>query len=155
MSVGDPSPILGTGAPAGPVGGTGAPADARQHGRQRPATVEPVDVLEVAGGPRLELPAEPLDLKVALRAAVLGIGEQPDRQASAIDESCLGVWLWSRWQPALEPRGCTREQFVDTVVDLRREVVLWLLGDRPWLQVVSSLAGRISRRLPSSEDSTG
>jgi hypothetical protein len=114
-----------------------------------------MSVLEVAGGPRLELPAEPLDLKIALRRAVLGVVERPGVPDAFADETCLGVWLWSRWQPALEPRGCAREQCIDIVAGLRREVVLWLLGDRAWPQLVSSLAGRVSRRLPPLVDGPG
>jgi len=130
-----------------------------------------MSVLEVADGPRLDLPAEPLDLKVALRRAMLGVEEplgelsggasggpsavSPGVPAAVADATCLGVWLWSRWQPALEPRGCTREQCIDTVAGLRREVVLWLLGDRVWHQLVSSLAGRVSRRLPPLVDGPG
>ncbi len=146
------SDASGPGVPVGPASGPGEPGHEHEHEHQGLATLDPVDVLEVAGGPRLELPAEPMDLKVALRETVLGVGDRPAGPAAPAGETCLGVWLWSRWQPSLEPRGCSREQFVDTVAGLRREVVLWLLGDRTWLQVVSSLAGRISRRLPLQGD---
>jgi hypothetical protein len=49
----------------------------------------------------------------------------------------------------LEPAGCTREAFVDVVVANRRELWLWLLGDRRWEQYVTGLAGRVIRRLPA------
>ncbi|MDA8343262.1 MAG: hypothetical protein M0007_13715 [Actinomycetota bacterium] len=111
-----------------------------------------MSVIEVAGGPRLELPTEPLDLKVVLRRAMLGVEARSGTSDAYVDETCLGAWLWSRWQPVLEPRGCTREQCIDIVAGLRREVVLWLLGDRAWPQLVSSLAGRVSRRLPPLVD---
>ena len=95
--------------------------------------------------PLLELPPEPEGLRVGLRDALLGGGDWRDGFS---DDICVGVWLWSRWQPALEPAGCTREEFVDIVVANRRELWLWLVGDRRWEQYVTGLAGRVLRRLP-------
>ena len=103
-------------------------------------------VLEVDGGPRLEFPEEPADLKVALREALL---EGRNWRDGFSDDICIGVWLWSQWQPALEPAGCSREDFVDVVIANRRELWLWLKGDRQWLQFVTGLAGRVVRRLSS------
>ena len=71
------------------------------------------DEAAVAGGPRLEIPEEPEDLRMSLRDALLA-GE--DWRAGFSDDLCVGVWLWSRWQPALEPVGCSREDFVEIVV---------------------------------------
>ena len=65
------------------------------------------------GGLRLELPAEPEELRVGLRDALLAGG---DWREGFSDDICIGVWLWSRWQPVLEPAGCSREDFVDIVV---------------------------------------
>jgi hypothetical protein len=98
-----------------------------------------------AAGPRLELPEEPEELRVALRDELLAGG---DWRSGFSDDICIGVWLWGRWQPALEPAGCTREDFVAIVMSTRRELWLWLLGDRRWGQYVSGLAGRVTRRLP-------
>ena len=97
-------------------------------------------------GPVLEFPPEPVELRDGLRDALLA-GD--DWNAGFSDDICIGVWLWGRWQPALEPVGCTREAFVDIVVSTRRELWLWLLGDRRWEQYVSGLAGRVVRRLPA------
>ncbi len=94
----------------------------------------------------LEFPTEPEDLRVGLRAALL---EGDDWREGFSDDICIGVWLWSRWQPVLEPGGCSREDFVDIVVANRRELWLWLLGDRRWEQYVSGLAGRVIRRMPT------
>ncbi len=41
-----------------------------------------------------------------------------------------------------------REAFVDVIISYRREVWLWLMGERTWDQCVSGLAGRVARRLP-------
>ena len=97
-------------------------------------------------GPRLDVPDEPEELRVALREELLAGG---DWRKGFSDDICIGVWLWARWQPALEPAGCSREDFVTIVMSTRRELWLWLLGDRRWEQYVTGLAGRVVRRLPS------
>ena len=102
--------------------------------------------IEPNHGPSLEFPEEPEALRVGLRDALLAGG---DWREGFSDDICIGVLLWSRWQPALEPAGCSREEFVDIVVADRRELWLWLLGDRRWEQYVSGLAGRVIRRLPA------
>ena len=100
-------------------------------------------VFEVEGGPRLELPEEPWDLKVGLRDALL---DGQDWREGISDD--FGIWLWAQWQPALEPSGVSREEFVDRVIANKRELWLWLIGDRQWIQFLTSLAGRVVRRLP-------
>jgi len=101
---------------------------------------------EATQGPSLEFPEEPEDLRVGLRDALLAGG---DWREGFSDDICIGVLLWSLWQPVLEPAGCSREEFVDIVKADRRELWLWLLGDRRWEQYVSGLAGRVIRRLPA------
>ena len=107
-------------------------------------------VFEVEGGPRLELPDEPLDLRVGLRDALLN-GQ--DWRKGFSDDICIGLWVWGRWQPALEPNGMSREEFVDIVIADKRELWLWLMGERQWIQFLSALAGRVVRRLPASSRS--
>jgi hypothetical protein len=107
-------------------------------------------VFEVEGGPRLELPDEPLDLRVGLRDALLN-GQ--DWRKGFSDDICIGLWVWGRWQPALEPNGMSREEFVDIVIADKRELWLWLMGERQWIQFLSGLAGRVVRRLPASSRS--
>ena len=106
-------------------------------------------LLEVEGGPRLEFPEEPVDIKMALREALLNGQNWRDGFS---DDICIGLWLWGRWRPALEPDGLSREEFVDAVIANRRELWLWLIGDRQWLQFITALAGRIVRRLPVASD---
>ncbi len=96
---------------------------------------------------RLAVPEEPEELRDGLRQVLLDGG---DWREGFSDDVCIGVWLWSRWQPVLEPAGCSREQFVDVVVATRRELWLWLLGDRRWEQYVTGLAGRVARRAPGA-----
>ena len=56
-------------------------------------------------------------------------------------------WLWSRWR-SLAVAGVTEDDLVAIVAGYRREVWLWLAGERTWAQCCSGLLGRIGRRLP-------
>ncbi len=105
--------------------------------------------VDLGGGPRLELPGEPVELRAGLRAAVL---EGRDWHEGFSHDICIGVWLWSWWQPTLEPAGCSREQFVDVVIGCRHELWRWLHGELPWEQFVTGLAGRVVGRLPVAAD---
>ena len=96
-------------------------------------------------GPRLELPDEPEDLKIGLRDALL---DGQDWRDGFSDDICIGLWLWGRWQSGPRAGRVSREEFVDVVIANRRELWLWLIGDRQWLQFLTGLAGRIVRRLP-------
>jgi hypothetical protein len=104
-------------------------------------------VFEVAGGPRLELPEEPVDMREGLLAELLDGRNWRDGFS---DEICIGLWLWRLWQPALEPCGMGREEFVDVMVADHRELWLWLLGERQWFPYITALAGRVVRRLPAA-----
>ena len=104
-------------------------------------------VFEVEGSPRLELPEEPVDLKRELRDTLLS---GADWREGFRDDICIGLWLWGHWQPALEPQGVTREEFIDSVIAFRRELWLWLMGDRGWIPFVTGLAARVIRRIPTT-----
>lgn len=110
-----------------------------------------MDLFDAAGVARVELPEEPVDLKEKLRR----LAAEPEGLGT--HEACLGLWLWERWQPALEPIGYTRDQFVDEVVRTRREQLLWTRGERQWDHFVTGLAGRVMRRAPAgaAADSAG
>jgi hypothetical protein len=101
--------------------------------------------LEPAEGLILDSPDEPVEIKKGLRESMLA---GSDWRSGFRDEICIGVWLWERWRPALEPRGMDRESFIDVVVAHGRELWLWLMGERTWEQFLPSLAGRVARRLP-------
>jgi hypothetical protein len=47
----------------------------------------------------------------------------------------------------LESAGLDRARFVAIVVGYKREIWLWLMGERTWAQCCSGLIGRIDRRL--------
>ena len=101
--------------------------------------------LEPAEGVHLEHLDEPVEMGEELRRALL---EGADWREGFSSDICIGVLLWERWRPALEPVGMDREAFVDVVVGYGRELWLWLMGERQWDEFLSGLAGRISRRLP-------
>jgi len=107
-------------------------------------------VFEEETGPLLELPAEPTELRAAVRDALLDGRNWRD---GLEDELCIGIWLWDRWRPALEPVGVGQEQFFDALVANRRELWLWLMGERQWSQFIDGQAGRILRRLPTVPES--
>jgi hypothetical protein len=98
--------------------------------------------LTVAFAPVLHLPDEPTVRAEVWLAAVLD-GEGLDRVLTKHD----GVvpWLWSRWR-TLTAAGLDEEDLERIVLDYRREVWLWLAGERTWTQCCSGLIGRIMRR---------
>jgi hypothetical protein len=59
-------------------------------------------------------------------------------------------WLWSRWR-SLGPAGLSEGELEQIVLDYRREVWLWLAGERMWAQCCSGLIGRITRRFAQSD----
>lgn len=99
----------------------------------------------IPGDITLEQPEEPVEVRDGLRRALL---DGTDRREGFSNENCVGILLWQRWRSALEPVGMDREAFIDVVVGYRRELWLWLVGERPWEQFISGLAGRVVRRLP-------
>ncbi len=117
---------------------TGTPG----HPDVRPTRLAPVGFVDAAGVARVAIPDEPVDLKEKLRRLAAEPGDDASR------ETCLGLWLWERWQPALEPVGYTRDQFVDEVARTRREQGLWVRGERQWAHYATGLAGRLLRRAP-------
>jgi hypothetical protein len=63
-------------------------------------------------------------------------------------ESGLGAWLWHRWR-SLASTGLSQAEFEAIVLSSRRELWLWLAGERTWAQACSGLLGRIERRVPT------
>jgi hypothetical protein len=95
----------------------------------------------------LTVPEEPAELRARTRALV---ESAPERGAALLD---AGAWiadpLWERWGPALEPAGMTRDRFDAVVAGYRRELWLWVMGERTWAQSAGGLLGRVRRRLPA------
>ena len=95
-------------------------------------------------GPELPLPPEPAELRARTRA----LAEQDP--AGAIALLGLGEWildpLWDRWGAELERSGVGRERLRQIAVDYRRELWLWVMGERTWEQCGGGLLGRVQRR---------
>jgi hypothetical protein len=94
----------------------------------------------------LPLPEEPVALRRRTRALI----EQDAERGSAVVDS--GSWiadpLWEGWGPALEAAGMDRDRFDGIVTGYRRELWLWVMGERTWAQSAGGLLGRVQRRLP-------
>jgi hypothetical protein len=103
--------------------------------------------LEPTEGVHLEHLDEPTEMRDGLRTTILDGAGWREGFSSDI---CIGVFLWERWRPALEPAGMDREAFVDVVIGYGRELWLWLMGERQWDEFIVGLAGRVHRRLPVS-----
>lgn len=93
--------------------------------------------------PTLHMPDEP-----TARAAVwLAQVVDGDELVTVLrGEDGFVEWLWSRWS-ALGQGGVTHDEFEGIVVGYRREIWLWLAGERIWTQCCSGLIGRVSRRI--------
>ncbi len=106
--------------------------------RTATAHVPPTTVV----APRLHLPDEPFALRLAWRNAVLGGAPLADVVAHQV-----APWLWARWS-ALRTAGIDEAGFARVAIAYRRELWLWLLGDRAWAQCCAGLIGRVDRRVP-------
>jgi hypothetical protein len=97
----------------------------------------------VAAAPGLHLPEEPTGRAEVWRAAI--------RDGRGLDDVLLGddgvtAWLWTRWR-SLAAAGWDEEALGLVVLGYRRELWLWLAGERTWAQCCSGLIGRVNRRL--------
>lgn len=97
------------------------------------------------GPPRLHLPDEPLGRRERWLAAVLD-GEDLASVVGGGDG--VAGWLWARWS-VLGSFGIGARTFEAAVVDYRREIGFWLVGERLWEQCCAGLIGRLLRRLPT------
>jgi hypothetical protein len=108
--------------------------------------------LSVTAAPVLHVPDEPSALAVVWADEVVGEGR--DLEAVLRGADGLALWLWSRWR-SLGAVGVSEEDLERVVVDYRREIWLWLAGERTWAQCCSGLIGRINRRLVTSDHPGG
>lgn len=95
---------------------------------------------------QLHLPDEPTVKRAEWYERVLG-GEDLAQVLSG--DGGVAPWLFSRWR-ALETSGVSRDAFMAQALAYRRELWLWLHGDRTWEQCCSGLIGRIERRTAAS-----
>jgi hypothetical protein len=99
--------------------------------------------LTVAPAPALHLPDEPTARADAWLDAIAQGGAL--ERVLAADDGLI-EWLWSRWS-FLAYSGLSHEEFAGIALDYRRELWLWLAGERTWSQACSGLVGRIGRRV--------
>lgn len=91
---------------------------------------------------RLHVPDEPETGRDLWYGAVLG-GRPIDEVLSG--DGGVVDWLWARWR-VLARSGFTPASFEAVVLGYRREIWLWLAGERTWEQCCSELIGRVDRR---------
>jgi hypothetical protein len=101
----------------------------------------------VTEAPVLHVPEEPGPLAERWLAKVRS-GVPFDETISGDDG--ISSWLWSRWR-SLAVVGIDEDEFERIVRDYRRELWLWLAGERTWAQCCGGLIGRIDRRIPTGE----
>ena len=94
--------------------------------------------------PVLHIPDEPTAHAERWLAAVLD--GQELRDVVAEQREGIAAWFWSRWR-TLASAGLDEQQLASIVLGYRRELWLWLAGERTWGQCCSGLVGRINRRL--------
>ena len=99
--------------------------------------------MTVTSLPTLHMPDEPTIRADAWLAAVL---EGDDLTEVLRADEGFVPWLWSRWS-TLSKVGLMRDEFEEVVLGYRREIWLWLAGERVWNQCCSGLVGRVNRRL--------
>ncbi|HEY3941931.1 MAG TPA: hypothetical protein VGL60_05550 [Acidimicrobiales bacterium] len=95
---------------------------------------------------RLHVPEEPAAHKARWLAAVLDGADLAEVLAGA---DGVVAWLWSRWR-VLERVGVHQQDLGQAVTSYRREIWLWLAGERTWSQCCEGLIGRVGRRGSSS-----
>lgn len=99
--------------------------------------------MTIATAPVPHVPDEPTVRAEGWLAAVLD-----GREIEAVLTEPDGVvpWLWTRWR-YLASAGLDEDELTVIALGYRREIWLWLAGERTWTQCCSGLIGRISRRI--------
>ena len=96
---------------------------------------------EVAATPVGPAP-EPAGRRARWRAEVLDGAPLADVVAGA---GGIAGWLWTEWGGSVaDERGF--EAFAAVALGYRRELWLWMVGDRTWEQCSVGLVGRLGRR---------
>lgn len=87
--------------------------------------------------------AEPTALRDRWWAAERAGSSRPELVEAVTD------LVWAAWAGRLGDAGVERLWLVGVADGHRRELWLWLVGERTWDQALAGLAGRVQRRLPS------
>jgi hypothetical protein len=100
--------------------------------------------LTTSAVPVLHVPDEPVTRAGEWLASVL---DGRDLDSVLTDEGDgVTAWLWSRWR-SLAAAGLSEAALGRIVLGYRREIWLWLAGERTWVQCCSGLIGRVNRRV--------
>jgi hypothetical protein len=105
--------------------------------------------LSVSAALNLHVPDEPTVRALEWLTAVNEGGDLA--QVLQADDGLI-AWLWARWS-TLSSQGLSRDAFTDVVLGYRREVWIWLAGERTWVHACSGLIGRINRRMAQVDTS--
>ena|SRR3974390_3458123 len=107
--------------------------------------------MTMTGAPALHVPEEPW---ARARSWIEAVHTGDPLEEVLTGDHGVAAWLWTRWR-SLEPLGIDEEKLAALVLGYRREVWLWLAGERTWEQCCSGLIGRIGRRLAAAPDLEG
>lgn len=98
---------------------------------------------EVAAAERL-MPAlaEPTELLASIRQ----LSRQSPARARATAPKSLAAYAWESWRAVLEESDLELVDVEAAFSAARREIWLWVKGNRVWAQLSVHLAGRVARR---------
>jgi hypothetical protein len=105
-------------------------------------TDTPTSAVVARARPSLHVPDEPSAARDRWAAQVL---DGHDLVEVIEAPGGLGDWLWDRWRVLLAV-GVDRASLGRLLSGYRREVWLWMAGERTWDQCCAGLIGRIGRR---------
>lgn len=93
---------------------------------------------------RIELPAfeEPIEIADELRE----IEQTSPAKARAVAPDRLADVAWAAWGGTLGSAGLSRDDVRVAFLGMRREIWLWVHGNRVWGQLAGALGARVSRR---------
>lgn len=99
----------------------------------------------------LHVPDEPT---VRAEEWLRAVNDGADLERVLTGDDGVTSWLWSRWR-SLSATGLDERALGGIVFDYRRELWLWLAGERTWAQCCSGLIGRITRRIGEGDAPPG
>ena len=104
--------------------------------------------LRAAVGASLDppLPVPPEPAHVHRRLAEAADGSPGAARRLLADGELVGGYLWQAWEPDLTVAGVGRGDVVTHAGVCRRELWLWLMGERTWHEVAALVAGGVLRR---------
>ncbi|HKH87704.1 MAG TPA: hypothetical protein VKA05_02730 [Acidimicrobiales bacterium] len=115
-------------------------------GAGRPVALEPTEQVRPSALRSIELKplSEPVDLLAELRELA------PERPATAraVAPELLAEYATALWSDDLDSAGIPEAVVVHAFATCRREIWLWIEGDRRWDQLAGYLSARVIRRAP-------